>query len=149
MARRQRAPAVQQKPGHCRRASPSFGLVGCSTNIQPPSEALPQALRGYATSDKSAMHMSRNAQMRRCRLPAGLMRSRPLLGSRDPAAWPLAARAQQPERMRRVGVLMGFSEDDPDTKARLAKFRQGLETLGWSRAAMSASTIASHPRRLL
>jgi putative tryptophan/tyrosine transport system substrate-binding protein len=46
-------------------------------------------------------------------------------------AWPLAARAQ-PERMRRVGVLMGLSEDDPDTKARLAKFQQGLATLGWS-----------------
>ena len=48
------------------------------------------------------------------------------------AAWPLVARAQQPERMRRIGVLMGLSEDDPDTKARLAKFRQGLATLGWS-----------------
>jgi putative tryptophan/tyrosine transport system substrate-binding protein len=48
------------------------------------------------------------------------------------AAWPLAARAQQPDRMRRIGVLMGLSEDDPDTKARLAKFRQGLATLGWS-----------------
>ena len=34
------------------------------------------------------------------------------------AAWPLAARAQQPERMRRVGVLMGLAEDDPETKAR-------------------------------
>jgi putative ABC transport system substrate-binding protein len=48
------------------------------------------------------------------------------------AGWPLAARAQQPDRMRRIGVLMGLSEDDPDTKARLAKFRQGLATLGWS-----------------
>jgi len=47
-------------------------------------------------------------------------------------AWPLAARAQQSERMPRVGVLMGLRQDDPDTKARLAKFRQGLETLGWS-----------------
>jgi putative tryptophan/tyrosine transport system substrate-binding protein len=48
------------------------------------------------------------------------------------AAWPLAARAQQPERMRRVGVLMGQAEDDPDTNARLAGFRRGLESLGWS-----------------
>jgi putative tryptophan/tyrosine transport system substrate-binding protein len=44
--------------------------------------------------------------------------------------WPLAARAQ--ERMRRVGVLMGLAEDDPENKARLAAFRQGLEKRGWS-----------------
>jgi ABC-type uncharacterized transport system substrate-binding protein len=48
------------------------------------------------------------------------------------AAWPVAARAQQPERTRHVGVLMGIAEDDADTKARLAKFRQELERLGWS-----------------
>ena len=47
-------------------------------------------------------------------------------------AWPLAARAQQPDQMRRIGVLVGLAEDDPDTKARLAGFRQGLEPLGWS-----------------
>jgi putative ABC transport system substrate-binding protein len=47
-------------------------------------------------------------------------------------ACPLAARAQQPERMRRIGVLTGHSEDDSDAKARLAGFRQGLETLGWA-----------------
>jgi putative tryptophan/tyrosine transport system substrate-binding protein len=48
------------------------------------------------------------------------------------AAWPLGARAQQGERMRRVGVLVAFTEDDPDSKARLAGFRQGLEKRGWS-----------------
>src|SRR5713101_9353910 len=48
------------------------------------------------------------------------------------AAWPLAARAQQPARMRRIGVLMSFVEADPETKARLAAFRQGLERRGWS-----------------
>jgi putative tryptophan/tyrosine transport system substrate-binding protein len=48
------------------------------------------------------------------------------------AAWPLAASAQQPERMRRIGVLVGYGEDDPEMKARLAGFRQGLERLGWS-----------------
>ncbi len=46
------------------------------------------------------------------------------------AAWPLAARAQQPDGMRRIGVLMGLAEDDPETKARLAGFRQGLEKRG-------------------
>jgi putative ABC transport system substrate-binding protein len=48
------------------------------------------------------------------------------------AAWPLAARAQQGERMRRVGVLAGLAEDDPENKAFLAAFRQGCENLGWS-----------------
>jgi putative ABC transport system substrate-binding protein len=48
------------------------------------------------------------------------------------AAWPLAAQAQQPERMRRIGVLMGLREDDLETNSRLAKLRQELERLGWS-----------------
>jgi ABC-type uncharacterized transport system substrate-binding protein len=48
------------------------------------------------------------------------------------AVWPHAVRAQQAERMRRIGVLMGLAEHDPDTEARLAGFRQGLERLGWS-----------------
>jgi putative tryptophan/tyrosine transport system substrate-binding protein len=48
------------------------------------------------------------------------------------AAWPLTARAQQAERMRRIGVLVSLAEDNPDAKARLAGFRQRLESLGWS-----------------
>jgi putative ABC transport system substrate-binding protein len=48
------------------------------------------------------------------------------------AAWPLAARAQQGERMRRIGVLVGLAENDPEMKERLAGFRQGPEKLGWS-----------------
>jgi putative tryptophan/tyrosine transport system substrate-binding protein len=47
-------------------------------------------------------------------------------------AWPLAARAQQSDRIRRIGVLMPFAESDPEAKARLAAFRQGLEKRGWS-----------------
>ena len=46
--------------------------------------------------------------------------------------WPLAARAQQADKVRRIGVLMGYAEDDPETKARLAAFRQRLEKRGWS-----------------
>src|SRR5262245_51876665 len=48
------------------------------------------------------------------------------------AAWPLAARAQQGERMRRVGVLMNLAADDPEAPARIAAFAQGLADLGWS-----------------
>jgi ABC-type uncharacterized transport system substrate-binding protein len=47
------------------------------------------------------------------------------------AAGPLAARAQQPAQVRRVGMLIGYSENDRETQARLSAFRQGLEHLGW------------------
>jgi ABC-type uncharacterized transport system substrate-binding protein len=47
-------------------------------------------------------------------------------------AWPLAARAQQSEGMRHVGVLVNFAEDDPGSQPRLAAFRQGLQQLGWT-----------------
>jgi putative tryptophan/tyrosine transport system substrate-binding protein len=48
------------------------------------------------------------------------------------AAWPLVARAQQGGPARRIGVLTGLAEDDPETQARLTGFRQGLERFGWS-----------------
>jgi hypothetical protein len=48
------------------------------------------------------------------------------------AAWPLAARAQQPERMRRIGVLMNVAADDPEAPARIGAFSQGLAELGWT-----------------
>jgi putative tryptophan/tyrosine transport system substrate-binding protein len=46
-------------------------------------------------------------------------------------AWPLAARAQQQERMRRVGVLLGTAENDPETKRRVEALQQGLLEAGW------------------
>jgi putative tryptophan/tyrosine transport system substrate-binding protein len=48
------------------------------------------------------------------------------------AAWPLAARAQQGDRIRRVGVLMGYAEDDPEAQSWLAAFKQRLMALGWT-----------------
>jgi len=48
------------------------------------------------------------------------------------AAWPLVARAQQRERMRRVGVLMNLTPDDAEGQARLAAFLQGLQEAGWA-----------------
>ncbi len=48
------------------------------------------------------------------------------------AVWPLAARAQQPERVRRIGVLMYWAADDAEGQARLAAFTQALKQLGWS-----------------
>src|SRR5262245_35245245 len=48
------------------------------------------------------------------------------------ATWPLAARAQQGERMRRIGILQGLAENDPEWQRRLAAFKQGLQELGWT-----------------
>jgi hypothetical protein len=48
------------------------------------------------------------------------------------AAWPLTARAQQPERIRRIGVLMGRDENDPESKHRYSAFTQALADLGWT-----------------
>ena len=47
-------------------------------------------------------------------------------------AWPLAARAQQPEQMRRIGVLTNLVADDPEAQARVGAFLQGLQELGWA-----------------
>ena len=48
------------------------------------------------------------------------------------AAWPLAARAQQPERIRQIGVLMGYAKGDPEGQSALDVLRRGLRDLGWT-----------------
>src|SRR5262249_23604919 len=48
------------------------------------------------------------------------------------AAWPLAARAQQPERMRRIGILMPYPKSDAEYQSYVRAFRQELARLGWS-----------------
>ena len=62
------------------------------------------------------------------------MRRREFLGVLGSAgiAWPLAAAAQQPERMRRIGLLMAAGADDPEYQSRIGAFRQRLEQLGWT-----------------
>jgi putative tryptophan/tyrosine transport system substrate-binding protein len=47
-------------------------------------------------------------------------------------AWPLAARAQQGERMRRIGMLLTAAADDPESLARVGAFLQALAQLGWT-----------------
>jgi putative ABC transport system substrate-binding protein len=54
-----------------------------------------------------------------------------LIGSAA-AGWPLAAGAQQPQRMRQIGVLISTREDDPEAQQRVALLRQGLKELGWT-----------------
>jgi ABC-type uncharacterized transport system substrate-binding protein len=48
------------------------------------------------------------------------------------AAWPVAARAQQPDRVRRIGVLMGYADNDSEAQTWVAAFREGLQRLGWA-----------------
>ena len=54
------------------------------------------------------------------------------------AAWPLAARAQSSNRMRRIGVLMSVEENDPEGKTQLSQFTQGLAESGWTHVASVA-----------
>jgi putative ABC transport system substrate-binding protein len=55
-----------------------------------------------------------------------------LMGIGSAVAWPLAVQAQQPERIRRIGVLMSVAADDPDASVRVAAFVRGLQELGWA-----------------
>jgi putative tryptophan/tyrosine transport system substrate-binding protein len=55
-----------------------------------------------------------------------------ILGLGGAAAWPLAARAQQADRMRRIGVLMSIAADDLESQPRITAFKQGLQQLGWT-----------------
>jgi hypothetical protein len=60
------------------------------------------------------------------------------------AAWPLAARAQQGERVRRIGLLMAWAEGDPEAQPRLAAFMTTLRELGWidkRKSALSPLTV--------
>src|SRR5712671_7501835 len=66
--------------------------------------------------------------------PEADMRRREFLGVLCSAAiaWPLAAGAQQPDRVRRIGVLMAAAADDPEYQARVEAFQQALGQLGWT-----------------
>jgi len=59
------------------------------------------------------------------------MRRRDFIAGLGAAAWPLAARAQQPDKVRRIGVLMGFSEQDSEARRWVAAFERKLAELGW------------------
>ena len=61
-----------------------------------------------------------------------MIRRREFIAGLGAVAWPLAARAQQGERVRRIGVLMPFDETDPMAKPVLSAFTQALADLGWT-----------------
>src|SRR5207344_1255862 len=72
---------------------------------------------------RGARHRRRGDRMRRREFIT-------LLGGA--AAWPLAARAQQGDRVRRIGVLMAYAESDREGQAWIAAFREGLQKVGWA-----------------
>src|SRR5262245_34582676 len=55
-----------------------------------------------------------------------------IAGLASAAAWPVVAWAQQSNQTRRIGVLMGFAENDPEAQSNIAAFRQALQKLGWT-----------------
>ena len=61
-----------------------------------------------------------------------LLRREFIAGLGGAVAWPLVARAQQGDRIRRIGVLMASDENDPESKRRLSAFIQALAGLGWT-----------------
>jgi putative tryptophan/tyrosine transport system substrate-binding protein len=66
-------------------------------------------------------------------------------------AWPLAARAQQGERMRRIGVLINVVSDEQDSLGRLSAFRQALQQLGWrdgGNVRIETRVAKGNPKRL-
>src|ERR1700683_3362036 len=69
------------------------------------------------------------------------------LASGAAAAWPIAARAQQPEKMRRIGVLMTVSEADPEGQDRIAALRQGLNPEGRTGTVKRADVPGEAPPR--
>ena len=68
--------------------------------------------------------------MKRTSLPLQRRDFMALLGG--VAAWPIAAQAQPPERVRRIGVLMAYAESDGEGQAWIAAFREGLQKVGWA-----------------
>jgi hypothetical protein len=60
------------------------------------------------------------------------MRRRDFISLLGGAAWPLTARAQQPDRMRRIGILLPATADDEEYQVRIGAFMQGLQQSGWS-----------------
>jgi putative ABC transport system substrate-binding protein len=73
-----------------------------------------------------------------------LRRRKFIAGLSGAAAWPLAARAQQRDRVRRIGVLMNLAADDPGSAARIAAFAQGLAELGWTIGRNVRMDLRSH-----
>src|SRR5262249_47039060 len=95
--------------------------------------AADQVRAGYQPQDREGARPRRAADAARPRRRGDRVKRREfimLLGGAA-TAWPLAARAQQGERVRRIGALMYLAADDAESPARVAAFARGLQELGW------------------
>ena len=63
-----------------------------------------------------------------------------IAGTAGAAVWPLALRAQQPDRTRRIGVLVSLPEADPEARTRVAAFLKGMQQLGWTGSNLQIET---------
>src|SRR5262245_54184413 len=101
---------------------------------RPSGRAADQVRSGHQPYDRQGARARSTSDVARPRRRGDRMKRRQfitLIGGAT-AAWPFAARAQQPDRARRIGVLMSTAVDDPQDPARLAAFAQGLQELGWT-----------------
>src|SRR5262249_25787391 len=100
---------------------------------RPPGHAAYQIRSHHQSDDRQVARPHCARQAARARRRGDRMKRRAfiaLIGGA--AAWPLVARAQQDERMRRIGVLISLNAEDPQSKARAAAFLRGLHSFGWA-----------------
>src|SRR5215471_12607097 len=142
--RRKRRPRLRPR-GLCRspyrlarRPNPAFHRALAICRLQP--RRTPSDSEQFRSAPRTCHGVGGRLRMRRTDCDGGEalvsgIRRRDfviLLGCGTVAAWPLAARAQQTDRMQRIGVLMGYAESNVEGQAFVAAFREGLLKLGWA-----------------
>jgi putative ABC transport system substrate-binding protein len=104
----------------------------CLVEIDPERTSAPPK---YTSFDAPRRLPTTESRQLHCHIPnfgAGMKRREFIAAIGGAAVWPQAARAQQREPLRRVGVLMGYAENDSEAQEQLAAFRDGFQKLGWT-----------------
>src|SRR6516162_1797786 len=129
-----RNPIIRPMPAFVRTrptARPKLNLLKSSRSFQARRRSVaPPAPSGTARSWRGIVPFTHLAREGRMTVTLGRRELLVALGGAV-AAWPLAAHAQQTERLRRIGVLMHLGADDPEGQRRVAAFLQGLQEVGW------------------
>src|SRR6516164_7164185 len=129
-----RNPIIRPMPAFVRTrptARPKLNLLKSSRSFQARRRSVaPPAPSGTARSWRGIVPFTHLAREGRMTVTLGRRELLTALGGA--AAWRLTARAQQGERMRRIGVLINLATDDPEGHARIIAFAQGLQEAGWT-----------------